>query len=189
MKNINYDEIEKKYKKIIDIAKKYMSSIEDYEHDINHMNDVIFYTKELISKLNIECNYDTLIISAYWHDVGRIKKNDGHEKISAEMLKKTMEKNKYDNKMIKDCYKAIENHRWNMSPETIEGLIIKDADKLAWLGIGRWKSCLKNKQKLDELVELLPRLKNEFLYFEESKLIYERDVLKLIKLLYKNCYN
>jgi HD superfamily phosphodiesterase len=188
VKNINYDEIERKYKNLIDISKNYMSSINDFEHDINHMNDVVFYTKELLNKLNVDINYDVCIISAYWHDVGRIKVNNGHEKLSSEMLKKIMEKNNYDKKLIEECCKAIENHKWNMKPETVEGLVIKDADKLAWLGRGRWNSCFNNNQKLDELIELLPRLKNEFLYFEESKLIYDKEVVNLIKYLYEKCY-
>lgn len=189
MANINYEEIEEKYKNLIEIAKNYMDSINDFEHDINHMNDVVFYAKELINKLNIDINYDVCVISAYWHDVGRIKTNDGHEKLSAEMLKEVMEKNNYDKELIDNCYKAIEHHKWNMIPETVEGLIVRDADKLAWLGIGRWNSCLKNNQKLDELIELLPRLKNEILHFKESKLIYDRDVINLIKYLYEKCYN
>lgn len=189
MRNINYEEIEKKYKNLIDVAKNYMNSIDDCEHDINHVNDVVFYTKELINKLNIDINYDVCIVSAYWHDVGRIKVKDGHEKLSAEMLKEVMEKNNCDKKMIEDCYKAIENHKWNMKPETVEGLVIKDADKLAWLGMGRWDSCFKNNQRLDELIKLLPRLKDEFLYFEESKLIYDKDVINLINYLYEKCYN
>lgn len=189
MKNIDYDEIEKKHKNLIDVAKKYMSSIKDFEHDINHMNDVVFYTKELISELNIDINYDVCIISSYWHDVGRIKLNNGHERLSAEMLKEVMEKNNYDKEMIGCCYKAISNHKWNMSPETIEGLIIRDADKLAWLGMGRWNSCFNNNQRLDDLIELLPGLKDEFLHFEESKLIYDKEIINLVKYLYEKCYN
>ena len=184
-KNTDFDEIEKKYKNIIDIAKEYMQSISDYEHNINHMNDVVHYTKLLIERLNIEIDVDVCIISAYWHDVGRIKVNEGHEKLSAEMLKEVMKDYKYDDILIDKCYKAIENHKWNMTPETIEGLIIKDADKLAWIGIGRWKSCIKNNQRLDTIVFLLPKLRNEILYFDESKEIYDEDIIKLLKLLYK----
>ena len=134
--------------------------------------------------MNLKVNQEACIISAYWHDVGRTKVNSGHEKLSAEMLKETMEKFNYDKELIKTCYMAIENHKWNMKPKTNEGLIIKDADKLAWLGAGRWNSCLNNNQRLDELIELLPRLRNEFLYFEESKNIYDRDIIKLIKIFY-----
>ena len=42
---MNYTIIEEKNKKIIDIAKQYMKSITDQEHNIDHMSDVVFYTK------------------------------------------------------------------------------------------------------------------------------------------------
>ena len=183
---MEYKEIECKNEKIISKAKEYMSTISDYEHNINHMYDVVYYTKELLESLDIEKNKEVCIISAYWHDVGRIKADEGHERISAEMLKKEMTLQGYDENLINQCYKAIEKHKWNMMPETVEGLILKDADKLAWIGKGRWESCLENGQKLDSIVELLPKLKSEILYFKESKKIYDRDIVNLIKLLYKN---
>lgn len=183
-KIIEFDDVEKKYKDIIDIAKKYMQNIDDCEHDINHIHDVVYYTKLLIKKLNIDINVDVCIISAYWHDVGRIKIDAGHEKISAQMLKETMTIYKYDDILIDECCKAIENHKWNMLPKAKEGLIIKDADKLAWIGMGRWKSCLNSNQKLDLIIELLPKLRNDILYFDESKKIYDNDIVELIRLLY-----
>ena len=179
-----YEEIEDRHKKVIDIAKKYMNTIKDNEHDINHMNDVVKYTKELLNIINVNINKEVCVISAYWHDVGRIKQNVGHEKISAEMLKEELQKNHYDSFFIEECVQAIENHKWNMKPKTTEGLLVKDADKLAWLGRGRWESCIKNKQKLDSLIELLPKLRQDILYFEESRTIYDRDIVRLVKLLY-----
>ena len=185
MNNIDFIKIEQKYNKLIEIAREYMKSIKDYEHNINHMNDVVSYTKELLNTMDIEINIDVCIIGAYWHDVGRTKINEGHEKLSAEMLKEEMKKLKYDDEFIDKCYKAIENHKWNMHPQTIEGLLLKDADKLAWLGLGRWNDCLNNHQKLDSIIKLLPKLRNEILYFEESKKIYDKDIIKLIELLYE----
>ena len=182
-KNI-FDEVEQKHQKLILIAKEYMKSIRDFEHGISHMNDVVQYTKELLYNVNEKIDIDVCIISAYWHDVGRIKTNQGHEKLSAEMLKEEMNKLGYDKELIYKCYMAIENHKWNMHPKTIEGLIVKDADKLAWLGLGRWNDCLNNHQQLNSIMKLLPKLKNEILYFEESKKIYDRDIIELIKLLY-----
>lgn len=185
--NINiFDKVEQKHQTLILIAKKYMKSIIDFEHNISHMNDVVQYTKELLSNINEKIDIDVCIISAYWHDVGRIKISTGHEKLSANMLKKEMEKLNYNDELIKKCYMAIENHKWNMHPQTIEGLLLKDADKLAWLGIERWKDCLSNNQKLDSIIKLLPKLRNEILYFEESKKIYDRDIIELIKLLYNH---
>lgn len=185
---MKYKDIENKHKDIIEIAKKYMCTITDYEHDINHMNDVVMYTKELLDLLDENINKEVCLICAYWHDVGRIKGNKGHERLSAEMLKKEMIKQNYDDNLVTSCYKAMENHKWNMSPETKEGLVIKDADKLAWLGIGRWNSCIKQKQDLNELMDLLPKLREEILYFEESKKLYDRDIVNLVKELYQFVY-
>ena len=182
------EEIENKHKDIIDIAQKYMSSIIDNEHNINHMMDVVNYTKELLELISEDIDREVCIISAYWHDVGRIKLTNGHEKLSAEMLKNELERCGYDKSFINKCYKAIENHKLNMTPKTIEGLIVKDADKLAWLGIGRWTSCLNSGQNLDALIELLPKLKDNILYFNESKKIYDRDIVNLVSILYKKIY-
>ncbi len=186
---MTFEKIENKHKSIIEIAKKYMNSINDKEHDINHMEDVVNYTKELLEKIELDIDKEVCIISAYWHDVGRCKDSGMHEKISAEMLKEELEKNKYDNEFISKCYQAIENHKWNMNPKTVEGLLIKDADKLSWIGPKRWLNCIENKQNLDEIVKLLPRLKKEFLHFEESKKIYDRDIVNLVGILYKEMFH
>ena len=184
MKNNNYNEIENKYHELIQKAKEYMKNITDYEHDISHMYDVVNYTKELLNSIELDVDKDVCVISAYWHDVGRIKINEGHEKLSAQMLKEEMINRGYDNQFIGKCCLAIENHKWNMQPTTTEGLIVKDADKLAWIGIGRWNSCLKNGQHLDYIIKALKKKKNEILYFNESKNIYDRDIVKLVELLY-----
>ena len=183
---MSYEEIEKKHIKLISKAKEYMSSIEDKEHDITHMNDVVNYTKILLDKI-VDVDKEVCIISSYYHDVGRINGSLGHEKLSAEILKNDMIKLEYDDKFIDLCYKAIENHAWNMNPQTKEGLLIKDADKLAWLGLGRWKNCIDNNQNLDSIISLLPNLSN-ILNFKESKLIYNDEIVKLVKYLYEVIY-
>lgn len=180
----NFLKIEEKHKDLIEIAIKYMSSINDNEHNIMHVMDVVNYTKELINLINGNIDKEVCIIAAYWHDVGRIKLDIGHEKLSAEMLKENMKKLNYELDFIDKCYSTIEKHKWNMTPTTKEGLIVKDADKLSFLGKGRWKECLRDNQKLDSIIELLPILRNEILYFEESRKIYDRDIINLVKMLY-----
>ena len=177
-------DIEHKHEDLIAIAKKYMSTIQDSCHNIHHMNDVVAYTKELLNELETKKNPEVCMIGAYWHDVGRIKLDVGHEELSAKMLRQHMLEMNYDDEFIEACCEAIRYHKWNMSPKTIEGLIIKDADKLAWLGVCRWIDCLNNNQNLDSIISLLPKLRDEILYFNESKKIYDRDIIKLIKLLY-----
>lgn len=188
MKNIDYQQIETKYKDLISIAQNYMQQINDFEHNISHMNDVVSYTKKLLDLLTININYEACLISAYWHDVGRIKTNIGHESLSAEMLKNEMTKHNYSNELITACCEAIKTHKWNMTPTTIEGLILKDADKLAWLGESRWQECLSHSYPLDEIIKLLPSLRNEILYFTESKNIYDEEIVNLLKTLYNNLY-
>lgn len=182
-------ETENRYKELIEASRNYMKSVEDYEHNMSHVNDVVAYTEELLSTVNIKVDKDVCIISAYWHDVGRTKLKIGHEKLSAEMLRNHMLKMNYNNEFIDSCYAAIENHKWNMTPKTNEGLILKDADKLAYLGQGRWESCIENNQKLDEIIGLLPKLRNEILYFEESRKIYDREIIKITKILYDKYFN
>ena len=183
-----FELIEEKHKILISKAKEYMASINDKMHDINHMYDVVFYTKKLLEILNLDVDKEVCIISAYFHDVGRIKLNEGHEKLSADMLKEEMEKLGYDEIFIDKCYQAIIYHKWSMEPKTLEGKIVKDADKIGFIGLNRWKACIESKTDLDNIIELLPRLRNEFLYFTESKNIYDEEILKLLEYLYRSNY-
>ena len=182
-KLIDFDELELKYKILIDKAKSLMNSINDPEHNIHHMNDVVNYTKEILTNLNEDVSIDACLISAYWHDVGRTKVDEGHEELSANMLKKEMIKLNYDNSLIEKCYNAILYHKWNMHPVTIEGLVIKDADKLGFIGKERWIECNKNGKRLDSIIELLPKIRDEILYFDVSKEIYDRDIVNFKKYL------
>lgn len=88
---MDFRKIENKHKELLETARKYMETIDDYEHNLKHMEDVVAYTKELLEKVNLNVNLDVCIISAYWHDVGRSQVGDGHEKLSTEMLKNKMQ--------------------------------------------------------------------------------------------------
>lgn len=184
-----FEDIENKHKNLISIAINYMNTITDKEHDINHMNDVVKYTKKILMNIKEQVDIDVCIIGAYWHDVGRTKIQNGHEKISAQMLTENMKKLNYEEEFIKKCSDSIEFHKWNMTPKTMEGLVVKDADKIAWLGRGRWQSCLENNYRLDELIDLLPKLRNDILYFEYTKKLYDEEIVKLVSILYNKIYN
>lgn len=185
---MDFEEIEIKHKDIINKAKLIMNKVDDPEHNLAHVLDVVNYIKQLTNKLEEqnmhEFDKEVCIVSSYWHDVGRSIKDEGHEELSAKMLKDEMIIQGYDDCFIEKCYKAIEKHKWNMHPETIEGLILKDADKLAFLGKNRWKECLDLKKDLDSIIRLLPKLKREILFFNESKEIYDKEIIELINLLY-----
>ena len=184
MKNFNLENILNKNKVLIDISKNYMNTINDYEHDSNHINDVIENIVKIINNIDEKFDTEVCIIAAYWHDVGRTKENEGHEQVSAEMLRKEMTRLDYEEIKIQKCYDAILYHKWTMTPQTIEGKIVKDADKLAWIGKGRWTSCLNNNHKLEEIEKVLPKLRNQILYFEYTKKLYDEQIVNLVNLLY-----
>ncbi|MFV0275523.1 MAG: HD domain-containing protein [Bacilli bacterium] len=175
-------------KKLIDKSKEYMNTITDFEHNSNHIEDVIKYLIDIMHNIDNDFDAEVCIISAYWHDVGRTIQEDNHEKISAEMLKEEMMNLGYNETIIEKCFNAVPFHKWNMTPKTIEGNILKDADKLAWLDVGRWSSCINNNQKLDAIINLLPKLRNEILFFEYSKKIYDMEIVNILSLLYDEVY-
>ena len=80
----------------------------------------------------------------------------GHAIISANMLKKEMERLNYNEGFIEKCYKAIYKHSWNEIPDTLEGKIIRDADKIDFIGINRWKNCINSNCKFNKILDLLP---------------------------------
>lgn len=165
-----------------------MRGIEDPEHNGEHIKDVVRYVEEIMDRLEdcgVAFNRDVCIIAAYWHDVGRVVQVKGHEKLSAEMLASEMETLGYDGEFVTKCYKAIEAHKWNMQPSTIEGFILRDADKIAWLGINRWKECIKHGKELNDITELLPKLREEILHFECSREIYDKALIELFCYVYK----
>lgn len=176
-------EVEEKYKDLIEYSINIMKQVKDPKHSLSHMESVVKYTKEIL-KEEINANKDVCIISAYFHDIGRFYQNEGHEKISADLLKKKMSELNYDEKMIDSCYKAIINHSWKDSPETLEGLIVRDADKIDFVGIDRWKICIENNCSLYDIIELLPSLRNDILSLDSSRKIYDIEIVKLINYLY-----
>lgn len=179
-------EVLDKHEIVINEAVKHMENIKDSEHDIAHLLDVIEYMDKLLPSLlpRLVLNIEVCYISAYWHDVGRIEFDKNHEELSALMLEEILCKNNYAREFIQKCSDAIRYHKWNMQPKTVAGHIVKDVDKLAFIGQRRWKACLEDKKPLDEIIELLPKLNSRILHFEESKNIFNEELMNFIQLLY-----
>lgn len=177
-----YEGIYDKNKKLIDIAIEKMKVCEnDPLHFIGHTIDVVNYVKELLEE--IPANKEICIISAYWHDVGRSVTDKGHEEESGRILKEEMAKLGYSNEMIEQCYLAVVNHKRKCIPPTIEGKIVRDADKIAYIGKNRWKRCIEEEpEALDEIIEVyLPILREEILRLECSKKLFDRDMNSYVK--------
>lgn len=183
MKNEKIDNILQKHKILIDRAIQIMETVEDARHSLSHVESVVKYTMEILEHEE-NANKEICIISAYWHDVGRSIQAKGHALISANMLKEEMEKLQYDRDFIEQCYLAIYKHSWKKMPETLEGIIIRDADKIDFVGIDRWKKAVEMKKRFTMIIENMPILRNDILQLEISKKIYDREIVQLVKYLH-----
>ena len=166
-----YNYIEEKYQILIQKAINYMKNVTDPKHSLSHMYAVVNYPKEIL--LKIEADKEVCIIAAYWHDVGRSIQEKGHAELSAEMLKNEMQNSGYNNKFIEKCYNAVYKHGWNEEPKTLEGIIIRDADKIDFIEIGRWNQCIEDNCKFTKILDLLPTMRKELLKLECSKEIFD----------------
>jgi len=164
------------YEQSINKACKLLSLFNDKAHDRGHAQRVA-ENAVAISNLVNYADVELMRLCGYWHDVGRTVQNDGHERISAQMIKNDLLEQGINNSICVIAYNAIVYHKWNMKPHTIEGNIIRDADKLDFISIERWTACLESHQlrHLKEIKALLPRLRSMF-YFESSRKLYDQRI-------------
>ncbi len=185
--NEEFKKIEKENKRLIEKAIEFMKQVLDPKHALSHMESVVEYTKEILSKME-DADKEVCLISAYWHDVGRMIQEKGHAKISADMLQEEMRNLGYDEQFIQKCYLAIYKHSWKEEPETLEGLIIRDADKIDFVGIGRWKQCIQTNCRFRKILQLLPTVRKDILKLECSKEIFDREIGNLVVYLHDKIF-
>ena len=164
-----------------------MKQVSDPKHSLSHMESVVQYTKEILENVE-EADKEICLISAYWHDVGRSVQEKGHAKLSADMLQEEMQNLGYDEEIIQKCYLAIYKHSWKEEPATLEGKIIRDADKIDFVGIGRWKQCIETNCKFNKILQLLPTMRKELLELESSKEIFDREIGNLVVYLHDKIF-
>lgn len=173
------EEIEKKYSELINKALAITKELDEPVHGIGHIMGVVENTILLLEK-EPAADKEVCILSAYWHDVGRKDGKKGHGLKSAEMLKEELINLNYDEAFINKCYQAIYKHDEKDIPDTIEGKIIKDADKLDNLGIKRWKECIDKDIRPPRII---PNLKENMLLLEYSKDLYNEKAKKWLNYL------
>lgn len=171
---------EKILRKSIKYAKAWMALSDDPAHDIQHTKSVL-ETALLISR---ELGYkNTLLIEVicWWHDVGRLF-SPIHEELSAQIAKYNLLGLGCDEKTVETVYQAIRFHKWKMEPTTVEGNILRDADKLDFISVNRWKQCLEQNQPnhLIPMGKLIPKLRI-ILKLDPSKSIYDLRIKKFIR--------
>ncbi len=182
-----FEQIEEKNKILIKKAIEIMKQVSDPKHSLSHMESVVQYTKEILENVE-EADKEICLISAYWHDVGRSVQEKGHAKLSADMLQEEMQNLGYDEEIIQKCYLAIYKHSWKEEPATLEGKIIRDADKIDFVGIGRWKQCIETNCKFNKILQLLPTMRKELLELESSKEIFDREIGNLVVYLHDKIF-
>lgn len=170
-------------RKIISQAKQLLiDSASDIFHGIHHAKGVVTTAKEIL-KYYPAADKRVVIIAAWWHDVGRKDISEGHEQHSANLVSTELAKLGYDKDFIDKVSNAIKFHGLSMHPATIEGQIIRDADKLGYISISRWKRVLKSpeyksetasgKSKLLKFRDKIFRLDSSMLELDISKQIYD----------------
>lgn len=185
--NQEFEKMEQKNKALIEKAIEFMKQVSDPKHALSHMESVVGYTKEIVSKME-NVDKEVCLISAYWHDVGRTVQEKGHAKISAEMLQEEMKNLGYHEELIQKCYLAIDKHSWKEEPETLEGKIIRDADKIDFVGISRWKKCIETNCRFRKILQLLPTVRKDILKLDCSKEIFDREIGNLVVYLHDQIF-
>lgn len=154
----------------------------DIFHGMDHAKDIAKTAKEIL-KYYPQADKRAVVIAAWWHDVGRKDLSDGHEEHSAKLVSAELAKLNYDKAFINKVSDAIKFHGLSMHPTTIEGQIIRDADKLGYISIPRWKRVLKSpeyksdvassKHALLNFRDKVFRLDSSMLELDISKQIYD----------------
>ena len=124
--------INKELKKYIEDNVFPLYSKNEVGHGINHIKDVINRSFELVKENDLEVNLDMVYVIASYHDIGHHIDSANHEKVSADIMSKDKNLNKFFNlselKIIKE---AIEDHRSSSKndPRSIYGKIVSSADR------------------------------------------------------------
>lgn len=177
------------YTKTCRDALKIMLSIKDGAHNAEHIVRVYDWSRQLARKYT-DVDLNVLKVAAYWHDVGRkyeSKHADDHNIISGQMVEKYLKKNKASKQFVEKVKEAVINHSFSNKPQSIEGKIIHDADKLAFLPA---HTILDSYNSMKEGYETRSFNKENLTYalkvfLKEKQLLYTGLILKESKEIYK----
>ncbi|QED36498.1 HD domain-containing protein [Antarcticibacterium arcticum] len=113
---------------VLDLFKEKLPNSYIY-HNYNHTQRVVKSTKELIenSEINVK-EEQALLLAAWLHDSGYTKKFVGHEEESVKIANEFLKENNVDEDIIKMVEECILATKFDSTPTTKLGMIIKDAD-------------------------------------------------------------
>lgn len=163
---------ERKKKKAIEVAKKYLNKIECPIHGICHAENVIENIKD-IAKDYKEVNLDVLELAGYFHDVGRTKYEDRRhveesQKIARDELGKI-----FDGNVVK-ILSGIVYHGPGKA-KSLEEEMLREADLID--GISEWRIEGAIKNNIDIHIEWI---KNDYQNLVERVVLRKgKDLMKV----------
>ena len=101
-------------------------------HGIDHIKYVIKRSFDIVSQNKLDVDLDMVYIIAAYHDIGHHIDSKNHEKVSAEIMSKDKELERFFNdEELKIIKEAIEDHRASSDhePRSIYGRIVSSADR------------------------------------------------------------
>lgn len=118
-------------------ARELVRGLDDVIHDFGHV-DRCASTAALLSSVYPYAHTAVVEICAWWHDIGRLSGPTHHEARSADMLGQELLRAGVDESVVPDFTQAVAFHKWSMRPTSLEGKIVRDADKLDTISAERW---------------------------------------------------
>jgi len=174
------------YKDSVAKAKSYYANNTDAIHDLTHSERVAENAKQIAKSLGYE-DFDFLELCAYWHDVARTLHKEPHEEVGAVMAKEDLLSRGAGENEANKAYEGIRFHKSTASPITIEGKIIRDADKLDIYSIVRWENARHsgwNETYAEDLRKTLDKVHNypNTFTYDYTKQEYEKILPSFLKL-------
>lgn len=159
--------------KIIDFMRKELSGFNSGAHTFDHTMRV--YTLSMQISEGLPVSIRVLQAAALLHDVGRPRESEtgiSHSILSGEMSKSLLHELAYTESEIEQILDAIRTHRFSegIEPNSIEGKILSDADKLDAMGaIGVFRAIAQGVTKGREM--------SGFLQHADEKLLKLKDLI------------
>lgn len=165
--------MEERLQRSIKQAKAHIEGISDTFHDRVHTESVVKSSLKIAREFPLDP--DLIELSAWWHDTGRFYCREGHEQVSAVLAYGSLRKLGLEGNIAETVYNAIVHHNGN--PETLEGMIIFDADNLDIISVPRWKRALEtgNLIHIEDVIEEASRV-DELLLLDASCMVYEEMI-------------
>lgn len=113
---------------------------EDGSHDLKHIHRVLKNANQIADEVAESVCHLTLLAAVWLHDIVSFEKNDPRRteasRLAALKAKQLLEEAGFPQQKLEGVVHAIEAHSFsaNIEPQTIEAMILQDADRLDALG-------------------------------------------------------